>query len=85
MISHGVTTCEEALNVDCVSALRKTWGEEACIILMNIDTDPVSVDLSAYADWTLAASLSADGNPIAMNGTTLDISAFGVAILIPNA
>ena len=85
VISHGVTTCEEALNVECVSAQRKTWGEEECIILMNIDADPAQVDLSSYGDWTLAASLSADGNPIVMNGTTLDISAFGVAILIPNA
>ena len=85
VISHGVTTCEEALNVECVSAQRKTWGEEECIILMNIDADPAQVDLSSYGDWTLVASLSADGNPIAMNGTTLDISAFGVAILIPKA
>ena len=85
MISHGVTTCEEALNVGCISAQRKTWGQEECIILMNIDADPAQVDLSAYGDWVLAASLSADGNPIVLNETVLDISAFGVAVLLPKA
>ena len=43
------------------------------------------MDLSAYADWTLAAALSADGNPVAMDGTTLNMSAFGVAVLVPAA
>ena len=84
VISHGVTTCEDALNVGCVSAQRKTWNEEECIILMNISPNAAQVDLSAYADWNLVATLSADGNPIAMNETTLDISAYGVAVLLPN-
>ena len=83
VISHGATTCEQALNVECISAFRKTWNDDTCIILMNIDSDAAQVDLSAYADWTLAATLSADGNPVVLNGTTLDISAFGVAVLIP--
>ena len=85
VISHGVTTCEEALNVNCISAQRKTWNEEECIILMNISANAAQVDLSAYADWNLAASLSADGNPIVLDGTTLDLAAYGVAVLIPNA
>ena len=84
-ISHGRTTCETALNVGCVSATRRTWNEEQCIILMNIDPSAAQVDLSAYADWTVAATLSADGNEIVLNGTTLDMPAYGVAVLIPNA
>ena len=84
-ISHGRTTCETALNVGCVSAYRKTWNEESVIILMNIDTQAAQVDLTAYADWTLAASLSADGNEIAVNGAVLDLPAFGTAVLIPNS
>ena len=85
VISHGKTTCEAALNVGCVSAQRKTWNDQTCIILMNIDPEAATVDLSAYADWTLAAALSADGNPVAMDGTTLNMSAFGVAVLVPAA
>ena len=50
---------------------------------MNVDTQAAQVDLSAYADWTLAASLSADGNEITMDGSNLTIPAFGVAILRP--
>ncbi|MBQ7872051.1 MAG: DUF3459 domain-containing protein [Oscillospiraceae bacterium] len=83
VISHGSTTAETALNVGCVSAQRKTWNEQTCIILMNIAPDAAQVDLSAYADWTLAASLSADGNPITLEGTSLELPAWGVAILLP--
>ena len=85
VISHGDTTEEAALNVNCISAQRKTWGEEECIILMNIQDAAATVDLSAYADFKLAATLSADGGEIAMDGTTLNISAYGVAVLVPAA
>ncbi len=85
VISHGRTTCEQALNVGCISAQRKTWEQEECIILMNIAPDAAQVDLSAYADWTLAAVLSADGNPVEQEGTTLNMPAYGVAILVPSA
>ena len=69
----------------CVSAFRKTWNEEQAIVLMNIDTVAATVDLSAYADWTVAATLSADGSEIVQNGTTLELPAFGTAVLIPNS
>ena len=85
VISHGKTTCEAALNVGCVSAQRKTWNDESCIILMNINPEAATVDLSAYADWNLAATLSADGNPVAMDGAMLNMSAFCVAVLVPAA
>lgn len=83
VISHGRVTAETALNVGCVSAQRKTWNDESCIILMNIDTAAAQVDLSAYADWMLAASLSADGNAIEMDGAILNLPAYGVAVLAP--
>ena len=84
-IARGIPTAEAALNVGCVSAYRKTWNEEACIILMNIDKIPATADLSAYADWELVASLSADGGSITLDGTTLNLPAYGVAILRPAA
>ena len=83
VISHGVPTMEAALNAGCVSAHRKTWGEESCIILMNVNTEAAQVDLSAYADWTLAATLSANGESIAMEETNLSMAPLGVAVLIP--
>lgn len=83
VISHGRTTAETALNVGCVSAQRKTWGEESCIILMNIDKAAAQADLSAYADWTVAATLSANGDPVVRTGNTLELPAYGVAVLVP--
>ena len=83
VISHGRTTAETALNIGCVSAQRKTWGEESCIILMNIDENAAKVDLSGYADWKLVASLSANGEAVAMNGSELNLPAYGVAVLLP--
>lgn len=85
VIARGITTAEEALNINCISAQRKTWGEEECIILMNINTEAAQVDLSAYADWTMAVDLSADGNEITMEGSKLNLPAFGLAILVPAA
>ncbi len=83
VIARGQIKAETALNVGCISAQRKIWGEEECIILMNIDQEAAQVDLSAYSDWTMAASLSADGNAIAMEGTTLNLPAYGLAVLVP--
>ena len=83
VISHGRTTAETALNQGCISALRKTWNEQECIILMNVDPNAAQVDLSAYGDWTLAASLSADGNAVSLAGGTLNLPAYGVAVLLP--
>ena len=84
-IARGVPTAEDALNTGCISAYRKTWGEEECIILMNINGEDAKVDLSAYSDWTLAASLSADGSKIKLKGDTLKLPAWGVAVLTPAA
>ena len=83
VISHGRTTAEMALNKGCISAQRKTWGEESCIILMNIDKVEAEVDLSAYEGWKLAASLSVDNVDAKLTGATIKIGAYGIAILIP--
>ena len=82
-ISHGRTTAEAALNTGCVSAFRKTWGEESCIVLMNISPDAAQADLSAYGDWALVASLSAEGSPITQSGTTLTLPPYATAVLLP--
>ena len=87
VISHGKTTCEVALNVGCVSAQRKTWGEESCIILMNIDEKGAEVDLSAYADWNVTWCLSANGEEFMYHPDTQTqyMPAYGVVILTPVA
>ena len=86
VISHGKVTVEEALNVDCISGMRKTWNDQECIIIMNIDDDEAgaTVDLSAYADWKMVAGLSANGEPVSMDGNNLNLPAYGIAVLVPN-
>ena len=83
-IARGVSTAETGLNSNCVSAFRKTWNEECCIVLININTEAASVDLSEYADWSMAATVSADGNSITLENNTLNLPAFGLAVLVPN-
>jgi len=84
-IARGIPEAETALNVGCVSAYRKNWSDQSCTILMNIDANAAAVDLTGYENWEMVAKLSADGNEIAMNGTTLNLPAWGVAVLQPAA
>ena len=81
VISHGIPTAETALNACCVSATRKTWGEESCIILMNISTAQKQCDLSDYSDFTLVGSLTVDETPITQSGTQLTLPPYAVAVL----
>ncbi len=82
-ISHGRTTAETELNTGCVSAFRKTCELGECIVLMNIQAEDADVNLSGYEDWTMAASLSADGNPIELDGNVLKLPAYGTSVLVP--
>ena len=84
VIARGRVTAETALNVECISAQRKTWGEETCIILMNISPDAGVSDLTGYEDWTVAATLSADGSEISREGNLLNLPPYAVAVLLPN-
>lgn len=83
VISHGVPTVETSLNVGCVSAVRKTWEDQNAIILMNIDKNSVAADLSGYSDWDLAVSLCVGEESVMMDGTTLQLPPWGIAILTP--
>ncbi len=83
VISHGRVTAEAALNKGCISAQRKTWEQEQCIILMNISDDAAQVDLSAYADWSVTATLSVGEEEPERNGSVLNLPGYGVAILRP--
>ena len=81
-IARGIPSAEETLNKGCVSAYRKTWNDEECIILMNIDAKEATTDLAAYGDWMLAAGLSANGENITLENDTLKLPAWGVAVLV---
>ena len=81
-IARGIPSAEEALNKGCVSACRKTWNDEECIILMNIDAKETTTDLAAYGDWILAAGLPANGENITLENDTLKLPAWGVAVLV---
>ncbi len=82
-ISHGRTTAETALNKGCVSAFRKTWDGELCIILMNISPETASVDVSDYTNWTLAAKLCTSAEQVSCEDSTIQLPAYAVAVLVP--
>ena len=86
VIARGKTVPEDTLNVACVTAVRKTWNDQQCIIIMNIDDDEAgaTVDLSSYTDWKLAASLSVSEQTVSQEGSSLKLPAYGIAILVPN-
>lgn len=81
-IARGETTAETGLNIGCVSAVRKTWEEQTCILLMNISEETAQVDLTGYEDWMLSATLSANGEKISSQSGALTLPAYGVAVLI---
>ena len=84
VIYRGTPTAETALNANCVSAVRKTWQEESCIILMNIQDAQAAVDLTDYADYTLTARLTVDENQVMMDGSVLTLPPYAVAVLTQN-
>ena len=81
LVRLGKSTAETALNRGTVSATRKTFGAETAIILMNIGTQAAEVDLSEYADYTLAGTLTTDEAPVAAEAGSLTLPPFAVAIL----
>lgn len=82
-ISHGRTVAETALNKGCVSAFRKNWEGEECIVLMNISPEMATVDLTQYAAWDLAAQLCTDQEKATRADAALQLPAYAVAVLIP--
>lgn len=52
-------------------------------MLLNISPEATQADLSAYGDWALAASLSAEGSPITLDGATLKLPPYAAAVLLP--
>ena len=82
-ISHGRTMAETALNRGCVSAQRKIWNDQECIILMNIHGEEAMVDLSGYEKWSLAATLTVNKESVEEKSASLILPPWAVAILIP--
>ena len=79
-LANGIPQPEETLNQGCISAVRKSWQGKDCILLMNIDDQPASVDLTAYGDWSLWAALAAGEEPVKLEDHTLALPPYGLAI-----
>jgi len=80
-IARGRVTAEAPLNQGCVSAQRKTWNGQSCIILMNIAAESARVELSAYADWMLSATLCTGEEEVTLTESTLHLPPYGIAVL----
>ena len=64
--------------------MRKTWGEECCLVLMNISGEAQTVDLAGCEGWELLAGLSVSGEDVAEKEGTLYLPAYGAAVLTEN-
>ena len=82
-ISHGRTTAEAALNKGCVSAYRKNWNGQECIVLMNISPETAVADISGYENWKLAAQLCTDQEQVSLADAHIQLPAYATAVLIP--
>lgn len=82
-IARGRVTAETALNTGCVSAYRKTWNDQSCIILMNISQEPATVDLEDYGSYEVAATLLTGQADMVLTENSLEMPPFATAILTP--
>lgn len=82
-ISHGKTTCEAELNQGCVTAFRKDWDGEQCLVLMNISQESSTVDLESYDGWIVGASLTVDETPVDVGQGSLTMPGYAVVVLLP--
>ena len=81
-IARGRVTAETELNTGCVSAQKKTWGDQTCIILMNIDGTAADVSLSNFVEYSLTATLCTGDEPVTFADSTLHLPPYGIAILV---
>ena len=82
-IARGRVTAETALNQGCISACRKTWNDQSCIVLMNIASQPSRVDLTDYGSWEVAATLLTGEADIVLTENNVELPAFATVILTP--
>ena len=82
-IARGRVTAETGLNTGCVSAYRKIWNDQSCIIMINIASQPATVDLTDYGFWEVAATLLTGETDIALSENALELPAYAVALLTP--
>ena len=80
-ISRGIPREEAGLNQGTVSACRKTWQGETCLILMNISDQPAKADLQDYGEFSLQASLCVSAEEVCQENAHLLLPPWAVAVL----
>ena len=88
-ISHGTVTVEDSVSGDAVCVLRKSYEGEEVLLAFNLSESEQTVDLSGLAlpegeesGMQLGgALLTGAGEQIALDGTTLLLPPYSVAVL----
>lgn len=87
-LSHGTAEKEEALMSDSVCALKKTYEDEEVLLIYNISSQSVSVDLSAVTgmekegvELELGGVLLTEAEDILLEGTKLTLPPYTVVVL----
>lgn len=82
-IANGKQERMEALGEGAVCGIMKTTANEKCYIVINTHNQDVSVDVpkSIYYYQDLEASISVDENEVLLEGETLVLPPYGIAVL----
>ena len=82
-IARGKVAVMEAIEDGNVCAISKTYNDETIYILFNINKEATTVNVpkDTYNYEGLVASLAVDENEVTMEGETVTLPAFGIAVI----
>ncbi|MDE6314215.1 MAG: alpha-amylase [Lachnospiraceae bacterium] len=81
-IARGSVEAVEEITDTAIAAMKKTYGKESCIILMNTTEEEKIVVLPKTVGCeTLAGELTVSPKSIILEGETITLPAYGVAVL----
>ncbi len=82
-LARGTTTAVESLLSKNIGALQKTWEDSTIYVVYNFSAEASTVDLtgSGLESTAIRGYLSVDGTEVTLEGSTLEIPAYGIVIL----
>jgi hypothetical protein len=82
-IARGKVAVMDAIEDGNVCAISKTYNDETIYILFNINKEATTVKVpkDTYSYEGLVGSLAVDENEVSMEGDTVTLPGFGIAVI----